>query len=302
VAAKIRDLREAREKRHALALWVQGRLEEARTAVARAEQHAVPRPYGGPPPTPEWKARADQAVDDAKAERARLEAEQHRIATVTTPLGTLLNGIDRAIAEGRLAGLQGTVVPIPDGGPSDWLAALQETRAALEPLRAERIALETHHVAQAEAEARLDATLAELAEHVECRAFCARFLAPDDPGGRFGAIPWESPPAHRLAYGTPNGVTARAVVSLLLQTTGIKKLLATTLETLYQERGPGLTEAERAAKLAALDARHRDLETQEEILVLALERAHVECPRRPEADPLIVATVTLAEAATAAVA
>jgi hypothetical protein len=68
----------------------------------------------------------------------------------------------------------------------------------------------------------------------------------------------------------------------------LEAILLQRVAEAYEQHGPGLTAAERAAELARIDADLFDLECQEEALCRAAEAAGQEIDRRPDADPRAV--------------
>ena len=141
---------------------------------------------------------------------------------------------------------------------------LEATRAAITQLKAERDAIAAAPLPLAEALANAESAIRYGAGCTE-----SEWFIDDAVSGRKGAA-----------------VTPKIIDGLLTEAAiaGAGALI----ERRLQETPPGLPAAERAARVAELDARIRKLEHDEEAAIRDLEQAGFAVERRPDADPAAV--------------
>ena len=154
-------------------------------------------------------------------------------------------------------------------------STVDETRTSLADLKAQRQAIAIAMPPQAEAEAFVDRFVDEVAAK---RPFEPSWLA--SPNAQtFGLMQTLLESDRQLG---------QAPLFFMLMGDTIRAALKAEVAKFYQGKTPGLSAAERAAKLDQLDAEIFEREVEEEKLISEAEDAGLQVDRRPDADPVAV--------------
>jgi hypothetical protein len=254
----------------------------AATAAADKDRHnmdriARQRHSGRPePPSPEVEAtaaRLAQALDVERARRAAHDEAVHRFSVAQRLLAGVQDLLHRTDAT-ALPPILLTRRRTPTT-PTDVGADLAHLRDGIAEVVREREALARAPVSHVEAAARLDDFLDGAA-----RQF--------DPATSYFTAPSYTAPSldDLLPY---------KLFVLLAALPEVRAAFHEKLAKAYEKQVASVPSKDRPARAADLASRLRQLELQEELLVLEAEQAGHVIQRRPDADPLVVLTSVLAQ-------
>lgn len=249
------------------------RLVEARTAHAAAEhaeahsmEVAAQKRHDKYVPTVRLTSAA--AALARAEERAALKlAERDRVAQCAADAGAVLHALTKLINEAEPADLVPVVVPRPTSTSAADLMRIRETLATIER---EARALVVAPVPADQAHAALD-------------AFLDRIASQYDPMVNAFAMPAQSQAP------SPGDLVPYHWAPLLASLAPFREVLHTKLAAAYTSFPASLTDKDRAAGARSLVDRRRQLETQEEALILA----GTGFQRRADASARVVLTTLL---------
>lgn len=294
VAAKVTALREAHAQAAALNWSVYGRLSAAQDRLQEAEdrRERYATDSGRRAPDQRWDApEYDAQVAEAQAEVERLKLEAAKLEPLVAPAHRVSLAIDKILP--KLVGQPPVAVAMPTGTPADWVDRVECIRTRVGELHGEERATHAMPVSFGEAKGRLEGFLDEAASRVDFGWFAQSFIAADPPVIDRFESPWMPPTSAALAFtNDPLSVTADGMLSLMLQSSDLRRRLLEALKTVYATR-TGLSAADRASKLETIRAELHALEVEEEQHILALDHAAVPLARRDDVDAAVVARVVL---------
>ena len=254
-------------------------------------------------PDPEAETKALDRVARAEAEflaRQRFYADQDRafrpIADLVAAIETFLAGVDGVLVDA------GSVDPDlrPGETPEQAVARI---RARLVEIERERAAVQRAPVDAETAKARAK----ELVESLAARPNIEGLLRPNADDDFLPQLGARSLPVLLDAYSRLNPTPADARVGhvSLADATNVLGLIAWAapgliLDAMFAEidrraSGNGLSDEERAKRLAALDKEQLQAERAEEAVITLAAEHNVEIMRRPDASPLAVLGVEVVE-------
>jgi len=236
----------------------------------QSERRAVPRPT-----EPGARVRAAAvAVDQARERAALRSAELDRVQRAAAAAGAVRDAVEKTItstAPDQLAPVMRTPVSLEDI-PAD----LERLRNAIADVEREQQAIAAAPVPFEEASGRLDAWLDQMASQY------------DPPVLSFVGAQY-----------VPPGFDAFApyrMVPLFASLPAWRAVLHDRLKQAYTAQPASVPSGERLVRSVELAKRRRELETEEELIVLQAERLQLHLDRRAQADPIVVATTLLGEA------
>ncbi|GEM_PF-6311557 len=247
---------------------------------------------------PKEFAALSKRVTDAEKKVAAVTKNLAELSRRSTATSGALKSALRHISENRLKPSDGATnadYPFPTIAIGQFEKAIEKAREDIDAAKSRRNAVKTKCVAESVALERLNSEVEKIKSALSefpLDAFVSR------QGSHLGSI---LTLVDEKFSGAPILSQERALHPFLVAALNLepaRKLYAAKIAEFYKSAGPGLTEAERAAKIATLDGDIRSAEEREEALIrLGEKEFHIFVDRRPDvnAEVLIGPMIILAD-------